>query len=370
MSVNWGAGIVQQNGSDLWAQTQDKNGNDFGFWGDGDGFGGKDDTVANDPNKVSWGIGEIPSSTAPGSLSGAVNVYGGTSPQHPATISGKATGLLAIGNDFYALGGVTSTTKNNVGNGAPDQEIVYSTGNAWSWKDNAPNWTFCTDGATNTFCPTAFLQNGAGYAGNTDGFVYLYGGTETEFYGDTATSFPAYLWRVKTTSILDNTAYQAFTGFDTSGNPQWAKGSFDTLFAAMKPVFMDRNSRPIPFSSVIYDAHLGRYIASAGGAVNQAAFYEAPNPWGPWATIGYFNSNPADNSGGWGNLGAGISWGKSHGDGLGVNFLDKWTSSDGKTLWIVFSSDGNAGPSADLVSLRNKSMDSFIAVPITLTTAQ
>ncbi len=303
-------------------------------------------------------------------MSGAVNVYGGINPQHPASISGKASGLLAIGNDFYALGGVTSSTDPTKGNGAPTQEIVYSTGNAWSWKDNASNWIFCKNKVTAGFCPTAFLQNGAGYAGNTDGYVYIYGGTETEFYEDTATAFPAYLWRVKTTSILDNTAYQAFTGFDTSGNPTWATGTFDVLFTKMQPVFMDRNSRPIPFSSVIYNARLGRYIASAGGAVNQAAFYEAPNPWGPWATIGYFNSEPADNSGGWGNLGASISWGKNHGDGLGVNFLDKWTSADGKTLWVVFSSDGTASPFATLIPLQKKSMDSFIAVPITLTTAQ
>ena len=364
MTVNWSAGINQQNGSDLWSQTQGSDGHEYGFFGDGGGFGG-----SNSVGRVSWGIGEITSAT-PGSLSGAVNVYGGASQQHPASISGKATSLLAVGTSFYAIGGVTSTTNNGISGGANDQEIVFSNGNAWTWTDNAPNWTFCTTTSSSTgFCPGAFLQNGPGYSGNTDGFVYIYGGTANDFFGNGTPGLARdYLWRVKSNAILDNTAYQAFSGLDASGNPKWTTGSFATLSSAMTPIFTDRGPRPLGLSSVVYNSALNRYIASAEGAVNQVAFYEAPNPWGPWASIGYFNSNAADNSGGWGNLGAGITWASGHGDGLGINFLTNWTSSDGKTLWIVFSSDGTASTSANLVSLRGKDMDSFSAVPITLTT--
>ena len=366
MSVNWSAGINQQNGSDLWSQTQGSDGNEYGFFGDGGGFGGSD-TVG----RVSWGTGEITSAT-PGSLSGAVNVYGGASPQHPGTISGKATSLLAVGANCYAFGGVTSATNNGISGGANDQEIVFSTGNPWTWTDNASNWTFCTTTSSSTgFCPGAFLQNGPGYSGNTDGFVYIYGGTQNDFFGNGTPGLAReYLWRVASGSVRDNTAYQAFSGLDANGNPKWTTGNFTTLSSAMTPIFTDRGPRPLGLSAVVYNSHLNRYIASAeGGTVNQVAFYEAPNPWGPWATIGYFNSNPSDNSGGWGNLGTGITWTSGHGDSLGINFVDKWTSSDGKTLWVEFSSDGAAGNSADLVSLRGKSMDSFSAVPITLTTS-
>jgi len=376
VTVGWGSASIQLNGSDLWAQTLGSDGDQYGFFGDGDGFGG---SQAQGAPKVSWGTAAITSST-PGSLTGAVNVYGGLNAQHPANISGKATGILAIGppsnQNFYALGGVKASGSGTSG-GANDQEIVYSTGNPWSWTDNAPNWIFCSglSGASTTdFCATAFLQNGPGYAGNTDGYVYLYGGTQLEYYGNGTPGVQySYLWRVRSTQaqILNNTDYEAFTGLDVNGNPTWVTGNFATLKAAMQPVYTDRQARALPFSEITYNAGLGRYIASAEGAVNQVAFYEAPNPWGPWASIGYFNSNPADNSGGWGNLGQGIAlsgWGNgSHGDGLGTNFIDKWASVNGQTMWVVFSSNSTASTSASITALQGQNMDGFLAVPLTIT---
>jgi hypothetical protein len=373
IAPNWSSGITQLNGSDLWSQTLGSDGNQYGFFGDGGGFGG-----SNSPYS-SFGIGAITSATD-GSLTGAVNVYGGLSGEHTASISGKATGILEIGPstsmDFYALAGVSNETSSQTKGGANDQEIVYSTGNAWSWTDNASSWTFCTNGGTSTnFCPTIFLQNGAGYSGNTDGYVYMYGGTEGSFFGTppAGTTSYTYLWRVSTAhaSILSDTAYEALTGFNANGTPIWTSGSFSTLNSEMVSVFTDRGPRPLGLSAVTYNAGLGRYIASAEGAVNQVAFYDAPNPWGPWTSIGYFNSNPNDNSGGWGNLGEGIalsSWGNgSHGDGLGINFVDKWMSTNGETMWAEFSSDGNASSSASLSALSGQDMDAFSAVPLTLT---
>lgn len=373
IAPTWASGITQGNGSDLWSQTLGSDGNQYGFFGDGGGFGG-----SNSPYS-SFGIGAVTSSTG-GSLSGAVNIYGGLSGEHAASKSGKATGILEIGPsdsmDFYALAGISNETSSQTKGGANDQEIVYSTGNAWSWTDNASNWTFCTNGGTSTnFCPTIFLQNGAGYSGNGDGYVYLYGGTEGSFFGTPPAGTPAhtYLWRVPTdqASILSDTAYEALTGFEDDGTPIWTSGSFSTLNSDMVPIFTDRGARPLGLSAVTYNSALGRYIASAEGSINQVAFYDAPNPWGPWTSIGYFNSNPNDNSGGWGNLGAGISltgWGGgSHGDGLGINFVDKWTSVNGETMWVVFSSDGDASTSASLTALQGQNMDGFSAVPLTLT---
>jgi len=63
--------------------------------------------------------------------------------------------------------------------------------------------------------------------------------------------------------------------------------------------------------------------ASAG----QVGLFEATHPWGPWATIGYYDN--------WGNLGP-----ESHGDNLGMTFPTKWISADGLTLWAIFSSSG------------------------------
>jgi hypothetical protein len=374
MSVDWSAGITQPDGSDLWAQTLGQDGNEYGFFGDGVGFG----TFVH-ANKVSWGIGVIPAGSPPGNLSEVFNTYGGDSPLQPAKISGKATSLLAVGGNFYALAGVSSSSSATVTGPADDQGIVYSNSNPWTWTDNGLNWTFCTTtSSASGFCPKSFLQNGAGYAGNTDGYVYLYGDTQANFLGTTGTPGPyhAYLWRVKSDSadILDSTQYEAFAGLDSNGNPIWVSAEFNTLSGVMQPVFTDPGPRPLPLMAVIYNAQLGRYIASAEGAINQVAFYEAPNPWGPWASIpnGYFNSNQdPQNDGGWGNFGAGIAlatWGNGRqGDGLGINFAPLWTSSDGTTMWVVFSSDGNASTAASLTALQGQSMDAFSAVPVTFT---
>jgi hypothetical protein len=135
----------------------------------------------------------------------------------------------------------------------------------------------------------------------------------------------------------------------------------------MQPIFTDPGPRPIAISEAVYNPVLKRFIAVAQGYVNQAAFYDSPHPWGPWTSIAYYNSNP-DNTGGWGNLGSsGFKMG--HGDALGLHFINAWTSSNGLTMWAVFSSDGIAGSGAELKSLAGKSMDSFSLVSVTLSLA-
>jgi hypothetical protein len=91
----------------------------------------------------------------------------------------------------------------------------------------------------------------------------------------------------------------------------------------------------------VYDAPLERYIGVAqGDYLAQTSFYEAPHPWGPWTTITYNNIDAATGSGGWGNLGT------AAGGSLGVHAINAWTSDNGQTLWMVFSSDGTAPPGA------------------------
>jgi hypothetical protein len=89
-------------------------------------------------------------------------------------------------------------------------------------------------------------------------------------------------------------------------------------------------------ADVVYDAPLGRFLftsahnpggTNASASAGQVGLFEGPHPWGPWATVGYYDT--------WGNLGP-----DSFGDYLGLRFPPKWISPDGKTLWAVFSSLG------------------------------
>jgi hypothetical protein len=348
---NWSSGFNQQNSSDLWAQTWGGDGNNYAFFGDGFGFFG---TGA----KLSFGIGELTGAAGPITPSDAINVYGGAK-----DLKGKATSLLAVGSDYYAIGSVWQPNDPpNDGYGAPAHvEIEYSPGNAYSWQSNYASWTFCDAGVNpNGFCPGSFLQYGAGYAGAVDSYVYIYGMTTQSFFGN-GTPGPAYtyLFRVPSDQILSQAAYEAFAGLDNNGNPLWS-----ATWADMQPVFTDPSPHPMGISAVVYNSALGRFIAEGqGGFVNQAIFYDAPNPWGPWTSIGYYNSN-ADNTGGWGNLGTKTFTLGHTGDSLGINFINKWSTAN--TMWAVFSSDGTASTSASLPSLAGQSMDSFSLVSVTL----
>ena len=239
--------------------------------------------------------------------------------------------------------------------------MIYSTGNAYSWVSNYSNWYFCSNTTSATgFCPVSFVNFGAGNAGAIDGYIYLLGATEQNFIGNGGLCACAYLARVPNNQLLTKTAYQVYTGVDASGVPQWS-----STWANMQPIFTDPGPRAITIGKVVYNSVLKRFIAVGQGWVNQAAFYDAPNPWGPWTSIAYFSSN-SDNTGGWGNLGT-TSFGAKAGNALGINFINKWTSSNGLTMWATFSSDGYASPNAYLTPLAGMSMDSFSLVSATLT---
>ncbi|MCP4422283.1 MAG: SseB family protein, partial [Chloroflexi bacterium] len=89
-----------------------------------------------------------------------------------------------------------------------------------------------------------------------------------------------------------------------------------------QPVFTDpTNGRPA--ASVSFNPGLNRYIMTVPhGGVGKLGVFDAPEPWGPWTTIAYY-----DNWGGFGNS-----------DSLYYYFPTKWISADGKTMWMVFSS--------------------------------
>jgi hypothetical protein len=106
-------------------------------------------------------------------------------------------------------------------------------------------------------------------------------------------------------------------------------------------------------AEAVYDPGIGRFIGIAQGEyIGQTSFYDAPHPWGPWTTISYNNIDAATGTGGWANLGT------AGGGGLGVHVVNAWTSPDGLTLWLTYSSDGIAPPGASFPPAGTP-MDSF-----------
>ena len=102
-----------------------------------------------------------------------------------------------------------------------------------------------------------------------------------------------------------------------NGNPSWTKDVRRTV-----PNFSD--SRLTSSGGVVYNPGLKRYIlANHRGEVGKLGIFDAPEPWGPWTAVAYYNN-----------------WGGFTGVGLVYSFPTKWISKDGKTMWMIFSSIG------------------------------
>jgi hypothetical protein len=372
MSWDWPNGYTQANGSDLWPAAWGSDGNVYMAFGDGGGFGGD-----NERGRASFGIAMITGEPPPTSTT-AHNIYGGYATAHPARVTGKASAIIAIDADFFAIAGIFRPTdlKSDYPHrpsGSPNHlEIASSLGNAYSWQDS--DWSFCGVESKNgarilhgAFCPQGFVGYGAGNSGAIDDYVYLYGMDAASYWGNVPSTAPAdtYLARVPKGSMLIESAYQYFAGLDAQGAAIWSARA-----EQMSPVFVDRNPIQVgcrnactmaaPIEEAVYVSPLNRYIAVAqGGYAAQTSFYEGPSPWGPWAVISYNNIDAATGSGGWAGLGTGA------GESLGVHFVNAWTSPSGQTLWATYSSSGTA-PADALFPPAGTAMDSINLVKVEL----
>jgi hypothetical protein len=389
MSWDWAAGHNEPNGSDLWPVTWGKDGRVYTFFGDGGGFGGD-----NQRGRTSFGIATL-TGQPPMQSATVSNIYGGYNASHPSTLQGKAGSIIAVGRDFYTLGGVYDQSELGASgrrSGAPKRiQLAYSKGNPYSWKV-AP-WIFCNGGQSppGAFCPIGFVNYGPGNSGAPDDHVYVLGFANSARYWQSdegpevaaerlrsqnqpvdvaaaskakpdmdtpETGATTYLARVSKRHVLQREAYRYFTGLDSRGRPVWSSDQ-----QRMRPIFTDRNAnRPgcggvcvmaMMLEDVVYNPGIGRFIGVAQGEyIGQTSFYDAPHPWGPWTTISYNNIDAQTGTGGWANLGT------AGGAGLGVHVVNAWTSPDGLTLWLTYSSDGIAPPGASFPPAGTP-MDSF-----------
>src|SRR5918999_2012991 len=110
--------------------------------------------------------------------------------------------------------------------------------------------------------------------------------------------------------------YQYFNGLDSAGNPIWSSNINNK-----KPVFEDPNGVGWNLA-VSYNAGLGRYLLTTEHAKSHASnlgIFDAPAPWGPWTTVGYYSN--------WLSFDNLFFW----------NFSNKWLSSDEKDFTLIFT---------------------------------
>jgi len=293
-------------GSDLWPVTWADDGHLYTSWGDGGGFSG-----TNSRGRVSLGFARIEGS--PPNFR-AINVWGGHEGLHKPTFKGKTAGIVCVGGVLYAW---INTQNGN----PPDHRLAWSADHGATWQ--LSKWAFPKSGR---FFPATFLNCGRDNADARDDFVYSYGAQWLYAHG---AENHLYLARVHKDKMRDRGSYQFFAGLDANASPTW---TLDVQHR--KPVFTDRNGvGNAGLAHVVYNPGLKRTLLTVGhrpkgealrAGVGQLGLFDAPEPWGPWTTVAYYEK--------WGGF--------TKGETLGYDIPAKWISPDGTTLWMVFSSQG------------------------------
>jgi hypothetical protein len=174
---------------------------------------------------------------------------------------------LVIGDTLYA--GVVGF------NGEAGIARASETLGSLTYERSAPMWA---PAGARPFVYPSFLQNGRGYAGNRDGFVYVFGSDGR--WGSCGTDRNTLrLARVpRTADLLDVRSYEYFDGAGWSAD--YGRGA--------EMVADGGNTGGM--QSIVSNPVLGRYFLITFGntcAPNaRMVVYDAPEPWGPWSRCG------------------------------------------------------------------------------------
>lgn len=287
-------------GSDLWPATWGPDGHIYASWGDGGGFGG-----TNSEGRVSMGFARI---QGPPEKYGAVNINGGKNCKYHASFlrKGKTGGIIFVDGVLYARLNLQDGAWPNV-----NHSLIWSDDLAVSWKQSPWKWP---KGKGN-LKPNTFLQFGKDYAGARDDYVYFYGRNETAW----AQGTHSYMGRVNRAMLKIREAYEFFAGLDANRAPLWSVDVNDR-----KPHFTDPAGTE--GVQVVYNAAIKRYLLTVHrGSQGTLGIFDAPEPWGPWTTVAYYDN--------WlGLKGTGVKR-----EMLFINIPTKWISADGRTFWVIFT---------------------------------
>ncbi len=338
--VHWDFSTVpshrQAVGSDIWAMTWAPDGNLYGAFGDGGGFDGTERSKAT--GRTSLGFARISGSPQLADARAVVgrNVWGQAPrfAENQATFGGKVGDLICVGGVLYAQGGLW--TGDNCHCDDPtlrrddnpkERTLAWSRDLGKSWQI-APWHTPADLGSS--------LQFGPDYAGAADPeHVYLY--YQPDVLKD-ATRI--YLRRVRITDLTGDPQqpghFEYFAGTTPAGGALWSAREGDAVAVFNDPQ-VPRGVYAV--AAAVYDAPLGRYLLAAwhDAPLGRLGFFEAPTPWGPWATLAYYED--------WGGFN------ETAGEGTGLSLPTKWMSADGRTLWVAFSGE-NRGADNEFDSLN------------------
>jgi hypothetical protein len=269
IKLDWTTHKRAAQGSDNFQLTWAEDDHLYGAWGDGGGFGG-----TNSDGRVSLGFARV---EGPWDSFRGVNVWGGKDALHPATFAGKSWGTIAIDQDLY----MWVVPKSLLADMQSEARLHHSSDSGATWRP--ASWAFTrADGLT---IPT-ICQFGRGNSGARDRYVYHYfiAPQETREYRVQKPG-AIHLLRSPKNRLMDADAYEVYAG--SSGNrPLWSKDR-----TKRRAVFEDEANGTGWVCSVSYNRQLERYILMTDHTESprgNLGIYEAPEPWGPWSTIAFF----------------------------------------------------------------------------------
>ena len=302
VAFDWNSHRRHAPGSDNWPITWAADDNQYTTWGDGGGFGG-----TNSAGRVSLGVARITDSSI--GYEGH-NIFGGYGQEQPTEVTGKSYGILSLDDRIYMWVSPGSGTDNYL-----EARLYHSTDQGASW--SAADWSFPQEAGL--ILPT-FLQCGRDYGDARDDYVYIYA-SELKQPESLCVQIPGEiaLLRVTREEIQQRSAYQFFAGFDGAGIPRW-----EADLTLRQPVFTDSNGVGWNVSAA-YNSGQDRYLLiteHGSSARGRIGIFDAPAPWGPWASIHYADS---------------------FGDGIIEqttffwNFSPKWFYEEGRRFVLIFT---------------------------------
>jgi hypothetical protein len=315
VTVDFSTHVRRADESDNFPMTWHPNGRQYTVWGDGWGF-----EQIGSGAKRGLGVSEL---IGGASSFSANDVFEGDAQGGIKPWNGKSYGLLALGSTLHMW-----VSPGSGANGYLEARMAKSTNNGQSWTKATWAWT-----KSQGIILPSILQAGRGYSEGDD-YVYSYASRLEDDSGLVMQSpGKVDLMRVPRAQIMNKSAYRFFNGLTASGGAKWT-----TTVGQRKPVFTAPAVGWAP-PSVIYNVALDRYLmviddkekASSGGAGHGLAFYEAAEPWGPWSEVpstATFDANV-----------------------FFAAFAPKWTSSDGKTMWLVYTGADTASDEWDSFNL-------------------
>jgi hypothetical protein len=287
-------------GSDLWPVTWGADDNLYVAWGDGGGFGGTDQD-----GRVALGFAKI---EGPPEKFTGINLNGGKAPLHPASFptKGKVGGMLAVGTRLYAWLNMQNGKWPDV-----DQALIWSDDLAAGWQQST--WVF-PKGMGN-LKPSTFLNYSKGCTdapADLRGYAFFFGQKQGEEH-------KTYLGRAPLDKLMERGTYEFLSGFEQN-KPTWSQdpSRSQAIYTVPQPTG--------DLATVVYVGGMKRYLlAIFHKGPDELGIFDSDQPWGPWTTVAYYHH--------WGQMG-------SEGSGLTCSFPVKWMSSDGLTLWSIFTAYG------------------------------